>query len=132
MPEVGMEKKIHQIIIEMRKSLKKQFVNNSFEGLAKIKINLYISGDLSEYCSKSGITKYRYSQKKNEFISEFCIDRYYWNSEPMLDIKKKFLLFLESSFINLGILIKEKLKSKGYNFDNEMFKEIVLKSLIAL
>lgn len=116
----------------MRKSLKKQFVNNSFEGLAKIKINLYISGDLSEYCSKSGITKYRYSQKKNEFISEFCIDRYYWNSEPMLDIKKKFLLFLESSFINLGILIKEKLKSKGYNFDNEMFKEIVLKSLIAL
>ena len=131
-PEVGMEEKLHQIIIEMRKSLKKQFVNNSFEGLSKIKINLYISGDLSEYCSKSGITKYRYFQKKNEFISEFCIDRYYWNSEPMLDTKKKFLLFLESSFINLGILIKEKLKSKGYNFDSEMFKEIALKSLIAL
>ena len=131
-PEVEMEKNLHQIIIEMRKNLKKQFLNISFEGLAKIKINLYISGDVSEYSSKSGITKCRYSQKKNEFISEFCIDRYYWNSEPMLDIKKKFLLFLESSFINLGILIKEKLKSKGYNFDSEMFKEIVLRSLIAL
>ena len=50
----------------------------------------------------------------------------------MLDTKKKFLSFIESSFINLGILIKEKLKSKGYNFDNEMFKEIALKSLRAL
>ena len=131
-PEVGMEEKLHQIIIEMRKSLKKQFVNKSFEGLAKIKINLYISGYLSEYCSKSGITKHQYFQKKNEFITEFCVDRYYWNSEPKLDTKKKFLLFLESSFINLGILIKEKLKSKGYKFDSEMFKEIALKSLIAL
>jgi len=100
--EVGMEKKIHQIIIEVRKSLKEQFVNKSFEGLAKIKINLYISGDLSEYCSKSGITKHQYFQKKSEFITEFCIDRYYWNSEPKLDTKKKFLLFLESSLINLG------------------------------
>ena len=116
----------------MRKNLKKQFLNISFEGLAKIKINLYISGDVSEYSSKSGITKCRYFQKKNELVSEFCIDRYYWNSEPMLDTKKKFLLFLESSFINLGILIKEKLKSKGYKFDSEMFKEIALKSLIAL
>ena len=131
-PEVEMEKNLHQIIIEMRKNLKKQFLNISFEGLAKIKINLYISGDVSEYSSKSGITKCRYFQKKNELVSEFCIDRYYWNSEPMLDTKKKFILFLESSFINLGILIKEKLKSKGYNFDSEMFKEIALKSLIAL
>ena len=39
-PEVEMEKKLHQIIIEMRKNLKKQFLNISFEGLAKIKINL--------------------------------------------------------------------------------------------
>ena len=67
------------------------------------KINLYISGDISEYCSKLGITKCRYFQKKNELVSESCIDRYYWNSEPMLDTKKKFLLFLESSFINLGL-----------------------------
>jgi len=101
MPEVKIEKKLHQIIIEMRKSLKKQFVNYSFEGLIKIKINLYISGDVSEYRSKSGITKYQYFQKKNEYIAEFCIDRNYWNSEPMLDTKKKFLSFIESSFINL-------------------------------
>lgn len=131
-PEVKIEKKLHQIIIEMRKSLKKQFVNYSFEGLIKIKINLYISGDVSEYRSKSGITKYQYFQKKNEYIAEFCIDRNYWNSEPMLDTKKKFLSFIESSFINLGILIKEKLKSKGYKFDSEMFKKIALKSLRAL
>ena len=45
-PEVEMEKNLHQIIIEMRKNLKKQFLNISFEGLAKIKINLYISGDV--------------------------------------------------------------------------------------
>ena len=130
--EVGMEKKIHKIIIEVRKSLKEQFVNKSFEGLAKIKINLYISGDLSEYCSKSGITKHQYFQKKSEFITEFCVDRYYWNSEPKLDTKKKFLLFLESSLIDLGVLIKEKLESKGDNFDCEMFTETAFKSLIAL
>ena len=131
-PEVGMEEKLHQIIIEMRKSLKKQFVNYSFEGFIKIKINLYISGDVSEYRSKSGITKYQYFQKKNEFITEFCVDRYYWNSEPKLDTKRKFLLFLESSLIDLGVLIKEKLESKGYNFDCEMFTETAFKSLIAL
>jgi len=125
------ENKPKKVIFKTQETIN-DIVNISFEGLAKIKINLYISGDVSEYSSKSGITKCRYFQKKNELVSEFCIDRYYWNSEPMLDTKKKFLLFLESSFINLGILIKEKLKSKGYNFDSEMFKEIALKSLIAL
>ena len=95
MPEVGMEEKLHQIIIEVRKSLKEQFCKQVLEGLAKIKINLYISGDLSEYCSKSGITKHQYFQKKNEFITEFCVDRYYWNSEPKLDTKRNFYYFRE-------------------------------------
>ena len=54
------------------------------------------------------------------------------NSEPKLDTKRKFLLFLESSLIDLGVLIKEKLESKGYNFDCEMFTETAFKSLIAL
>ena len=79
----------------MRKSLKKQFANNSFDGLDKTKINIYISGNVSEYCTKSGITKCRYLRKKKEIISEFCIDRYYWTSEPLLDVKRKFLLFIE-------------------------------------
>jgi len=39
--EVGMERVLHQLIIEMRKSLKKQFANNSFDGLDKTKINIY-------------------------------------------------------------------------------------------
>ena len=64
--EVGMERVLHQLIIEMRKSLKKQFANNSFDGLDKTKINIYISGDVSEYCTKSGITKCRYLRKKKE------------------------------------------------------------------
>ena len=46
MSKIEMGKNLHQIIIEIRKNLKKQFLNISFEGLAKIKINLYISRDL--------------------------------------------------------------------------------------
>ena len=46
--------------------------------------------------------------------------------------KGNFYLFLESSLIDLGVLIKEKLESKGYNFDCEMFTETAFKSLIAL
>ena len=106
-PEVEMEKNLHQIIIEMRKNLKKQFLNISFEGLAKIKINLYISGDVSEYSSKSGITKCRYFQKKNELVSEFCIDRYYWNSEPMLDTKKEISIIFREFVYKFRDLIKE-------------------------
>ena len=34
-PEVEMEKNLHQIIIEMRKNLKKAVFKYSFEGLAK-------------------------------------------------------------------------------------------------
>ena len=130
--EVGMERVLHQLIIEMRKSLKKQFANNSFDGLDKTKINIYISGDVSEYCIESGITKCRYLRKKKEIISEFCIDRYYWTSEPLLDVKRKFLLFIKDSFVDLGVCIKKKLKSEGYDFDSEVFKEMVVKSLIEL
>lgn len=130
--EVGMERVLHLLIIEMRKSLKEQFVNKSFDGLDKIKINIYISGNVSEYCVKSGITKCRYSQKKKEIISEFCIDRCYWTSDPLLDVKRKFLLFIEDSFINLSMFIKKRLNSEGYDFDSEVFKEKILKSLIGL
>ena len=40
MSKIEMGKNLHQIIIGIRKNLKKQFLNISFEGLAKIKINL--------------------------------------------------------------------------------------------
>jgi len=34
--EVGMERVLHQLIIEMRKSLKKQFANNAFNGVLQL------------------------------------------------------------------------------------------------
>lgn len=128
----GMEKVLHQLIIEMRKSLKKQFDSKTFDGLDKTKINLYISGNVSEFCSQSGIAKCQYVLKKKEIISEFCIDRYYWTSEPVLDLKKKFLSFMDNSLTNLSLSIKEKLKVKGLDFDSELFKETFLNSLIGL
>lgn len=42
---------------------------------------------------------------------------------------RKFILFMENSLIQLGGIIEKKLKAAGYNFDGELFKEIVLKSL---
>lgn len=128
----GLEKVVHALIIEMRMSFKKQFENKSFAGLDKVKINMYISGDVSEYCTTSEITKCLYFERKKQFISEFCIARSYWTSCSLSDVKGKFLLLIENLFVSLNMLIKHRLKCKGYDFDSEVFKEIVLKSLIEL
>ncbi|WP_024467850.1 Imm12 family immunity protein [Treponema pedis] len=122
-------KTIHSSIIKMRASLKEHFEKSSFEGLNKIKISVYIGGDVSSYCEKTGISVSRYSSTKKEYTAEFCIDKNYWNLEPLLPIKNKFILLMENLLINLGELIEKKLKASGCNFDCKLFKEIVLKSL---
>uniref|UniRef100_UPI00359F5159 Imm12 family immunity protein n=1 Tax=Prevotella heparinolytica TaxID=28113 RepID=UPI00359F5159 len=63
---------IHSSIIKMRKPLKQNFAETSFEGLDRIKINIYISGDVSSYTEKTGITNTRYYKKKKEYTAEFC------------------------------------------------------------
>ncbi|WP_024469397.1 Imm12 family immunity protein [Treponema pedis] len=122
-------KTIHSSIIKMRASLKEHFEKSSFEGLNKIKISVYIGGDVSAYCDKTGITVTRYSHTKKECAAEFCIDKKYWTSAPVLPIKKKFILFIEKSLISLGEIIGKKLKATGCNFDCKLFKETVIKSL---
>lgn len=73
--EVGMERVLHQLIIEMRKSLKKQFANNSFDGLDKTKINIYISGDVSEYCTNPELQNVDiFGRRKRLFQSFVLID----------------------------------------------------------
>ena len=113
--EVDGGKIVHSLIIKMRNSLKEHFKKIFFEGLDRIKINVYISGDVSSYCDKTGITATRYFRAKTEYTTEFCIDKNYWSLEPVLP--------------QLGGIIEKKLKAAGYNFDGELFKEIVLKSL---
>ncbi|MDY6121556.1 MAG: Imm12 family immunity protein [Porphyromonas sp.] len=130
-PEIK-AKNIHQLVIEVRKSLKTQFKDKFFYGVDKIKINLYVSGDISEYCTDSGVTKCRYFQKKQEIASEFCIDRSYWFSEPFLDYKRKFLLFMEASLSNLNAFMDKRLKSDGVKFDSTLFQETISESLISL
>lgn len=127
--EVDGGKIVHSLIIKMRNSLKEHFKKIFFEGLDRIKINVYISGDVSSYCDKTGITANRYFRAKTEYTTEFCIDKNYWSLEPVLPVDRKFILFMENSLIQLGGIIEKKLKAAGYNFDGELFKEIVLKSL---
>ncbi|MEL3912083.1 Imm12 family immunity protein [Treponema pedis] len=122
-------KTIHSSIIKMRASLKEGFKKIFFEGLNRIKINLYIGGDVSAYCDKTSITVTRYSHTKKECAAELCIDKNYWTSEPVLPIKKKFILFIEKSLISLGEIIGKKLKAVGCDFDCKLFKETVIKSL---
>lgn len=128
-PEIN-AKNIHQLVIEARKSLKTRFKDKFFYGVDKIKIDLYVDGDISEYCTESGVAKCRYYQKKREIASEFCIDRNYWLSEPSLGYKRKFNLFMEASLSNLGTFIEKRLKSDGVNFDNTLFQETIFESLM--
>ena len=120
---------IHALIIRMRKSLKKYFEEIFFESLGKIRIKIYVSGKVSAYCDKTGITATRYSRAKKEYMAELCIDKHYWTSEPVLTIKRRFLLFMENSSVGLSEIIEKRLKADGYDFDGNLFKEIVFKSL---
>lgn len=106
--ELDGEKIVHSLIIKMRKSLKKHFKKIFFEGLDRIKINVYISGDVSSYCDKTGITATRYFRAKTEYTTEFCIDKNYWSLEPVLPVDRKFILFMENSLIQLGGIIEKK------------------------
>ena len=119
---------IFRLVIEMRKTLKAQFRDKCFDGLNRVKIMMFVSGDVSEYSPQTGIISCRYYQKK-EVQSSFCISRDYWLAEPLLDGKQKFLLFLEQTFADLSALVEKKLKAARCDFDGEAFKESLSKSL---
>lgn len=119
---------IFRLVIDMRKTLKAQFRDKCFDGLNRVKIMMFVSGDVSEYSPQTGIISCRYYQKK-EVQSSFCISRDYWLAEPLLDGKQKFLLFLEQTFADLSALVEKKLKAARCDFDGEAFKESLSKSL---
>ncbi len=123
---------IFRLVIEMRKTLKAQFRDKCFDGLNKMKITIFVSGDVSEYSPQTGIKSCRYYQKKKEVQSSCCISSDYWLAEPLLDRKQKFLLFLEQTFADLSVLIEKKLKVARCDFDSEAFKESLSKSLMDL
>ena len=116
---------LRSININITKCLKDRFENVEFIGLNKISINLYISGDVSEYCNCSGISKVRYIKKKKEISVEFCIQRTYWDTLTEISLEEKFLRFISSSLFDLGVEIDKKLKINHFQFDKEKFNEIV-------
>jgi hypothetical protein len=107
---------LRNINLSMAKCLKNRFENIEFVGLDKLKINLYISGDISEYCNCSGIKNVRYIKNKKEISSEFCIQRNYWDTLPELSIEDKFIKFMYLSLLDLSISIEKKLENNGYFF----------------
>jgi len=116
---------IMNININMIKRLKSGFENIEFAELDKIKINLYISGDVSEYCYCAGIKNVRYIKNKKEISSEFCIPRTYWDTLPELCLEEKFFKFIYLSLFDLGLAICAKLKSNNYIFDKEKYNNII-------
>ena len=123
---------VFRLVIEMLKTLKAQFGDKCFDGLDRVKITMFVSGDVSEYSPQTGIISCRYYQKKKEVLSSFCISRNYWHTEPLLDGKQKFLLFLEQTFTDLSALVEKKLKAARCDFDGVAFKESLSKSLQGL
>ena len=120
---------IFRLVIEMRKTLKAQFRDKCFDGLNRLKIMMFVSGDVSEYSPQTGIISCRYYQKKKEVQSSCCISSDYWFAEPLLGGKQKFLLFLEQTFADLSALVEKKLKAARCDFDAVAFKESLSKSL---
>ena len=116
---------LRSIIINMAKRLKNGFENVDFVGLNKISINLYISGDISEYCNFPGISKVRYIKKKKEISVEFCIQRTYWETLTEMSLEEKFWQFISSSLFDLEIEIDKKLKINDFPFEKEKFNAIV-------
>ncbi|MDR2905504.1 MAG: immunity protein 12 [Helicobacteraceae bacterium] len=116
---------LRNLNLSMAKYLKSGFENIEFVGVDKLKINLYISGDISEYCNCSGIKNVRYIKNKKEISSELCIQRIYWDTLPELSIEEKFIKFMYSSLLDLSILIEKKLENNGYFFDKEKFNKII-------
>ena len=125
--EVDGGKIVHSLIIKMRNSLKEHFKKIFFEGLDRIKINVYISGDVSSYCDKTGITATRYFRAKTEYTTEFCIDKNYWSLEPVLPVDRKFILFMENSLIQLGGIIEKSLKQPDIILMASCLKKLFLK-----
>ena len=125
--EVDGGKIVHSLIIKMRNSLKEHFKKIFFEGLDRIKINVYISGDVSSYCDKTGITATRYFRAKTEYTTEFCIDKNYWSLEPVLPVDRKFILFMENSLIQLGGIIEKNLKQPDIILMASCLKKLFLK-----
>jgi hypothetical protein len=116
---------LRNLNLSMAKCLKNGFENIEFVGLDKLKINLYISGDISEYCNCSGIKNVRYIKNKKEISSELCIQRNYWDTLPELSIEEKFIKFMYLSLLDLSISIEKKLENNSYFFDKEKFNKII-------
>lgn len=108
---------IRVINIALIKEIKQRFLAIEFESLKKIKVDLYISGDVSEYCEQTGIYKNKYFKTKLEVSSEFCLSRSYWNNTGEQSIEEKLKEFIKKSLIVLGDFIKEKLKGSDFNLE---------------
>jgi hypothetical protein len=111
---------IRVINISLLKEIKQKFEEIEFENLKKVKVNLYISGDVSEYCDKTGISKNRYFKEKKEVSSEFCINRSYWSDNLEKSAEQKLKDFLKKSLMELGEVLKTKLKDEGFNYEQYM------------
>lgn len=108
---------IRVINIALTKEIKQKFEAIEFENLKKLKINLYISGDVSGYCDETGISKNKYFKAKKEVSSEFCINRHYWKHNLEKSPEKKLKDFMKTSLTELGAFIRTKLKENGFNYE---------------
>ncbi|AZA78668.1 hypothetical protein EG347_14700 [Chryseobacterium sp. G0186] len=116
---------IRVINIALIKEIKQRFLEIEFESLKKIKVDLYISGDVSEYCEQTGIYKNKYFKTKLEVSSEFCLSRSYWNTSGGQPVEEKLKEFIKKSLIVLGDFIKEKLEGSDFRLEQylKVFKD---------
>ncbi|SHG43081.1 Imm12 family immunity protein [Pedobacter caeni] len=126
--DVESNKWLKDIQIGISKILKENFKGIEIAGLQKIKINLYISGDISEYCDKIGISKSKYLKAKNEISTEFCITRDFWNKGSVNQADLQFVEFLKQSLLDLSDFVENKLNSVKISFQKDVFITTVLRS----
>lgn len=105
---------------DIRKVIKEEFSPFIQEGLEKIKIYLFLNGDLTSYYDRTGLYKPTYYSKKKEFVINICFDTSNWSNNYDSN-----LLFFNSSFCNLLIdsikVLDEKLRKNKIFIDLELY-----------
>ena len=104
----------HPLIISLRKSLK-LIQNNHYCTLEHFKLQMRISGEISEFKEETGIHYLRLMKKRNYVMGEIVFGKEVWTNKTTLEVVSAFCYYTEQLF--LGII--DKLKKNAIEIDHE-------------
>ena len=102
------------LIVSLRKSLK--LIQNDYSsGLDKFKLQMRISGEVSEYKEETGVHNIRLMKKNNYILGELVFGKEIWENKTSIEIILAFCDYTEKLFIS----IIDKLKNSKIQIEEE-------------